>query len=37
MKMKHENKLCVKFSLDIHRRVCKPKLLIVLISEMPEW
>ena len=29
MKMKHENELCMKFSLDIQRRVCKPKLLIV--------
>lgn len=29
MKMKHENELCMKFSLDIQRRVCKPKLPIV--------
>ena len=29
MKMKHENELCMKFSLDIQRRVCKPKFLIV--------
>lgn len=29
MKMKPENELCVKFSLGIHRRVCKPELLIV--------
>ena len=29
MKMKHENELCMKFSLDIQRRACKPKFLIV--------
>lgn len=29
MEMKHENELCMKFSLAIQRGVCKPKLLIV--------
>lgn len=29
MKAKHENEMCVKFSFDIQRTVCKPKFLIV--------
>ena len=29
MKMKHKNELCMTFSPDTQRRVCKPKLLII--------
>lgn len=29
MKMKHKNELCMTFSFDIQKRVCKPKLVII--------